>query len=268
MTARISNVIKSCYCHLWSFGKLRPFWLKMRWMSHRVQAGLLSQQSVGPPANQLNCIQKVQNAAAVLWPEQSVRITLPLSCSYYTGCLSLNGLSTKSCVWCVHKTALQYLQEPVSPFNPPRSLRSASLCWLSVCGFGENIKKKLKNFQEQSQTAMLHPPSGAGCQTNFTKRKTVFLFVCSCNHICFQPCDLLIPVPSSPSSCLRPLITYYFHLLCQAQRACGFLHKSDCALQVNIGKLVNLCSEALWHKLTTNCYYVVGNWTEDENEDS
>ena len=122
MTAHISNVIKSCYCHLWSFGKLWPFWPKMRWMSHHVQAGLLSQQSVGPPANQLNCIQKVQNAAAVLWPEQSVRITLPLSCSYYTGCLSLNGLSTKSCVWCVHKTALQDLQEPVSPYSSPHSL--------------------------------------------------------------------------------------------------------------------------------------------------
>ena len=35
MTAHISSVIKSCYCHLRSFGKSGPFWLKMQLMPLR-----------------------------------------------------------------------------------------------------------------------------------------------------------------------------------------------------------------------------------------
>ena len=47
MTAHISNVIKSCYCHLWSLGKTLAFsdsrCSKYHCsVSHRVQAGLLS----------------------------------------------------------------------------------------------------------------------------------------------------------------------------------------------------------------------------------
>ena len=72
---------------------------------------------------------------------------------------------------------------------------------------------------------MLHPPSGAGCQTNFTKQKTLRLFGASCDHNYFQLCDPLIPLPSSPPRCLPPHIIIPptpFHLLCQVQQACGF----------------------------------------------
>ena len=31
--------------------------------------------------------------------------------------------------------------------------------------------KQNKNVQEQGHSAMLHPPSGTGCQTSFTKQK-------------------------------------------------------------------------------------------------
>ena len=64
------------------------------------------------------------------------------------------------------------------------------------------------------------------CQTSFIKQKTLLLVGGSWNHICFQLCDPLIPLPSFPPSCLPPLIVIplppSFHLLCQVQQACGF----------------------------------------------
>ena len=42
---------------------------------------------------------------------------------------------------CVHGTAPHCLQELVSPYNPPRSLRSSPQCRLIVRGFGENSNK-------------------------------------------------------------------------------------------------------------------------------
>ena len=43
---------------------------------------------------------------------------------------------------CLHRTALQYLQELVKPYNPRCSFCFSFLCRLSVSGFGENTNKK------------------------------------------------------------------------------------------------------------------------------
>ena len=55
-----------------------------------------------------------------------------------------------------------------------------------------------KNVQEQDHSPMLHPSSGTGCKTSFTKQKTLLLFGGSWNHICFQRRNSLIPLHSSP----------------------------------------------------------------------
>ena len=53
MTAHISRVVKSRYCHLRAAGKLRPFLISRCskchcGVSHHVEAGLLLQHSLGP----------------------------------------------------------------------------------------------------------------------------------------------------------------------------------------------------------------------------
>ena len=74
----------------------------------------------------------------------------------------------------VHKTAPQYLQELVSQYNPPCSLRSSSLCRLSISGFGENTKQKTfrSNIVPQCCT---HPLDQAARQTSPSKRHCFFL---------------------------------------------------------------------------------------------
>ena len=99
----------------------------------------------GLPANHLNRLQKIQNAAVRIvtrtvsrehntpdlrslhWLLVSKRIEYKILCLTYQ---------------CVYKTAPKYPQELISRYSPPRSLRISSLCRLSVSGFGENTNKK------------------------------------------------------------------------------------------------------------------------------
>ena len=153
----------------------------------------------------------------VLLPEQSLVNTSPLSRGHCIGSLSPTALSTIPLSH-LHKTTPQYLQEPVFQYNRPRSLRSSSLYRLNISWFGENTNK---NVQGQGHSAMLHPPSGTGCQTTFTKQNTLLPFSGSWNHICFQLCDPLIPLPLFPPPC-PPLIVKHFILLNLVQWACCF----------------------------------------------
>ena len=74
----------------------------------------------------------------------------------------------------ITKTASQYLQGLVSKYNPPpHSLRSSCLCRLSISGSGENMKKKV---HKQGHSSMLHPSSGTGCRTCFTRQKNIASF--------------------------------------------------------------------------------------------
>ena len=141
---------------------------------------------LGLPANQLNRLQKIQNAAArivtrtksrehitpVLRPLRWLPVTKRIE--YKIPCLTYQ--------W-VHKTAPQYLQELVFPYNPPYSVCLSPLCRLNISEFGENTNKKCS---EQSHSTILHPPSGTSRQTSFTKQKTLLPFVGSWKHICFQ----------------------------------------------------------------------------------
>ena len=90
----------------------------------------------------------------------------------------INGLFLYLTYQCAHKTAPQYLQpELVSPYNPPPSLRSSSLCRLSVYGIGEDTNKQTnKNVRKQGHSAILHLPSVSDCQTSFAKQKTLLFF--------------------------------------------------------------------------------------------
>ena len=79
---------------------------------------------------------------------------------------------------------------------------------------------------------MLHPSSGTGCQTSFTKQKILLAFRGSWSHICVKLCDPLTPSPVSFPHVFLPLLSHStphltphpptFHFLCQAQRAWGF----------------------------------------------
>ena len=73
---------------------------------------------------------------------------------------------------------------------------------------------------ERDHSAMLRPSAGTGCQTSFTKQKTLLLFGGSWNHICFQIVTslssfphpvllLLLPFPMSSSTYL-PLPPFLF----------------------------------------------------------
>ena len=98
---------------------------------------------------------------------------------------------------CVHKTAPQYLQE-LFPNTIHTVLFSPLPCvdWASL----DFARTQTKNVQEQSHSAMLHPPSGTGCQTTSTKQKTLPPFGGSWNHI------FNFVILSSPHPRLLPLI--------------------------------------------------------------
>ena len=130
MAAHMSSVIKSCYCHLRSLGKLQPFLTQdaANAIAVSVIRSRLDHCNItlwGLSANLLNCVQKIQNAAAcivtrtksrehitpVLRPLRWLPVTKRIE--YKIPCLTYQ--------W-VHKTAPQYLQELVSQYNPPCSL--------------------------------------------------------------------------------------------------------------------------------------------------
>ena len=127
MTAHISNVMKSCYCHLRSQGKHRPFLVQET--ANAITVSLIMSRLdycnstlLGLPANQLNHLQKIQNAAAGIvtgaksrehiilvlrslhWLPVTKRIEYKILCITYQ---------------CVHKTAPPYLQEDfvLDPFG-------------------------------------------------------------------------------------------------------------------------------------------------------
>ena len=71
VTAHISNVIKSCYCHLRSLRKLQPFLTQDAANAIAVslimfRLGYYNSGLLSLPANQLKCLQKIQNAAACI----------------------------------------------------------------------------------------------------------------------------------------------------------------------------------------------------------
>ena len=75
--------------------------------------------------------------------------------------------------------------------------RCCQQCWCA-CDRQHITSKdtKWKRFMGKViHSPMLHPPSGTGCQTSFTEKKTLLFFSSSWSHICFQLCDLLIPLP-------------------------------------------------------------------------
>ena len=150
MTAHISCVIKSCYCHLRSLGKLRLF-VTQDAANNTAVSLIMSRLDYcnstlwGLPSNQLIRLQKIHKTAVRIVTRTKSRdhITpvlrslhwLPVSkrTEYKILCLTYQ---------CVHKTTPQYLQKLVSAYTPPRSLRSSSLYRFSVSGFGENTNKK------------------------------------------------------------------------------------------------------------------------------
>ena len=81
---------------------------------------------------------------------------------------------------------------------------------------------------------MPHPPPGTGCQTSSTKQKNCFFSVAAEITFVFNSVILFpdphpfpltpIPFPMSSSTYHPPTHFPIFHLLRQAQRACGFLH--------------------------------------------
>ena len=189
----------------------------------------------GLPSNQLIRLQKIHKTAVRIVTRTKSRdhITpvlrslhwLPVSkrTEYKILCLTYQ---------CVHKTAPQYLQELVSAYTPPRSLRSSSLYRFSVSGFGENTNKKhsgARSFYNAAPTLWNRLPD------KLHQAKDIASFWRQLN--CFQlyrsshPPPLIL-VPSSiylhraPSACFSS--TYHsplqFSSYLPSQRACEFLH--------------------------------------------
>ena len=131
-------------------GKTGPFWLKMRQMPLQCLSSRPGWTIVTALCGAFQLFSWITYKISrmllhVLWPVESLRNTLPLSCGHCTGSLSPNRLSTKSpCLTyqSLHKTTPQYLPKPVSQCNPPCFLRSPSPCRLSISGFGENTSEK------------------------------------------------------------------------------------------------------------------------------
>ena len=139
---------------------------------------------------------------------------------------------------CVYKTAPQYLQELVSQYNPPCSLRSSSLCKLSVSGFGENTNKKTfrSNVIPQccthplEQAARQASPGKSHCFLSAAAEITfVFNFVIPsspCPHPLphvFLPLLSYLPPTPHPQSSLPSATSMRFSCM-----------ESDCAIQVDI----------------------------------
>ena len=100
MTTHISSVIKSFYCHLRSMGKLQSFLIQDA--ANAIVVSLIMSRLDycnsalgGLPANQLNHLQKIQNAAACIVTRTKSRehitpVLRSMHCS-----LSPNGFNTK-----------------------------------------------------------------------------------------------------------------------------------------------------------------------------
>ena len=122
----------------------------------------------GLPADQLNHLQKIQNSAAciVTRTKSQEHITpvrrslhwLPVSKQIEYKILFLT-------YQCAHKTTPQCL------YNPPCSLLSFfSVQTEHLWVWWDTYKK---NAQEQGHSAMLHSPSGTGCQTKLHQAKDI-----------------------------------------------------------------------------------------------
>ena len=103
---------------------------------------------------------------------------------------------------CVHKTAPQYLQEPVSPIQSfsfsPLLFPARTIYIIRTSGFRWETPKQ-KTTQTQGHSAVMCPSSGTGCQTHPTKHRPSRLLGGSW-HVCFQ---LLSHSPASASPSLR-----------------------------------------------------------------
>ena len=138
---------------------------------------------------------------------------------------------------CVHKTATEYLQELVSQYNPPSSLRSSSLCRLSISGFDEDTNEKrsgARSFRNAASTLWNKLPGKlhqAKDIASFRRQLTSFFFFF----------NFVISSSSAPLSLphvLLPLLSHSpppFPSLLPSATSMGFsCMESDCALQVDI----------------------------------
>ena len=120
-----------------------------------------------------------------------------------------------------HKTTPQYLQELVSPYNPPHSLHSSSLCRLSISGFGENIKQNTFKSKVILQCCT-HPLEQAARQASQSKRHCFFKATAEITFV------FNFVIFSSPSP--HPLPHVFLHLSSPVLPSCfqSCLHVSFC----------------------------------------
>ena len=111
--------------------------------------------------------------------------------------------------------------------------------WASISRFGENTNK---NVQELGHSAMLHSPSGTGCQIRFTEQKTLLSSGRCWNHICFQLCDPLI-LPPLPNVFL-PLVSYSLFSI-------SFARRNEDGVFLRGVRLRSTSGHWYWHRLAT-----------------
>jgi hypothetical protein len=149
LVPHISSVVKSCYFYLRSLGKLRPFLNKFT--ANSVAVALIQSRLDycnsclwGLPQNQLQRLQKVQNAAArvVSLTKKTDHITPVLNDLHWLPVQKRIEHKVLSLVFsCIKGCAPAYLKELVQLHAPSRGLRSSSQSLLRVASVERHKKK-------------------------------------------------------------------------------------------------------------------------------
>ena len=185
----ISAVVKGCYFHLRSLGKLRPS-LTVKAATAIAVALVLSRLDYcnsclwGLPDQQLKRLQMVMNTAAriVTRTKRNDHITPVLKELHWLPVKQRIDHKVLSLVYkCVNGTAPVYLQDIVQQHAPQRQLRSASQSRLRIPSFDENRKKSLgfrafRNAAPKLWNILPQSLKNSPSTTTFKKRLKTHLF--------------------------------------------------------------------------------------------
>ena len=189
MVPHINAVVKACSHHLRALGQLRPQLNKRT--ANTVSVSLIQSRLDycnsclwGLPQNQLQRLQRVQNAAArvVSRVKRWDHISPVLKDLHW---LPVNKrIDHKICSMtygCIKGTAPSYLQELITKYEPSRELRSSSLALLKIPSVNGHKKKYLGARSFESAAPALWntlPPKLKTCETkaSFKENIKTFLF--------------------------------------------------------------------------------------------
>ena len=153
MEQHVSAVVRSCFFHIRSLSKVRPY-ITYQAASSIAVCLILSKLDYcnsllsGLPQKQIKRLQAVQNAAARTVMKCKKQITSLPFLGSFTGFLSRNGSATKkkkkfsATYRSVHDNTPLYLSDLLQKHNPSRLLRSASRSLLHVPGPRDSKTKR------------------------------------------------------------------------------------------------------------------------------